>query len=561
MRSRVHAWARHLLDRIDPNDDPSAEPLSIAGFIALLVLIGVSLSAFFSFRVQPMQDLGHHLALAAVNVDRGKPGSIFTELYEPLDVLSANSLMYTLAVPLAKLMKVTTAVRLMIAFYLAGVPLATAWSLRVYGRSVWPSVLATAFVYNMVYVAGFANLLFAAPFMVVALPILDRCLERRTAGWVAAAALNFVIVFLSHAHGFLWTGFLCALLVVGRSIEALSRTHRTWRARAREVGTLALLAVTAVAPSLILFARWYGRTFGDARRAGGVMAATATSAEKFGAYWKKPGEVLSDLVTVTLKWFESDDADLRCVMMVMVLLAFALAFGRLQRHRRPPILELACAITLASYFVLPEGLTGHDVLASRQVSLALWFAPVFFTPVAPRVSRAARLAVVAGTLWVAGQMHHTWRKHLVMFSRETNGLMSVLSQAPPRLWLHYVKTDNASTVFTWWQFMHVDKYYSSESFGQIADTPAILSTAAMRYRAGVDIHRIAEHTHSWPSNGDVWKNFDLILIRRWKPSDADLALAKKNGTLIASQGDWQLWRSNVVQRDSSSTSEMPPPNK
>lgn len=413
---------------------------------------------------------------------------------------------------------------------------------------MWPAVLSTAFVYNMVYVAGFANLLFAAPFMILALPVLDRCLERRTTGWILGAVALYVIIFLSHAHGFLWTGFLSAVLVVARMVSAGAAQHRSLRDRVREVGALAVLAVAVVGPSLVLFLRWYRRTFGEGRRAGGVAAATAGAADKFGAWWKPPKEVLSDLVTTTVKWFSNDDQDLKCVMMVIALLGFALAFSRMHRYRRPPVLELACAVTLGSYFLLPEGLTGHDVLASRQVSLALWFAPALFAPVPARTSRVARSVIVAATLVVTFQMLSTWRTHVAAFAAESRGLLEVLSRAPKRKWLHYVKIDNSSGVFTWFPYLHVDKYYSSEGYGQIADTPAILSTAAMRYRAGIDIHRIADHGNTWVFNDQIWSNFDLILTRRWAPSPDQLNRAREKGTLLAAEGDWQLWQSRVVHR-------------
>ena len=544
---RLQVHERKLLARFDPNDDPGAEPITIVAVLTLVVACAVSLAFFVSYRLQPMQDLGHHLALAAVYADRGKPGSVYNDLYERMDVLSANSLLYTLAAPLSRVMKVTTAVRGMLGFYLLGVPLATAWALRVYGRSIWPAVLSTALVYNMVYVAGFANLLFAAPFMILALPVLDRCLERRTTGWIVGSIALYVVIFLSHAHGFLWIGFLSALLVLARVIAAAVAPHPI-RARVREALAIAVVASAAVAPSLVLFVRWYHRTFGEGRHAGGVAAATAGAADKFGAWWRSPKEVLTELVTTTVKLFSNDDKDLKCVMTLMALLAFSVAFSRLHRYRRAPVLELACAVTFASYFLLPEGLTGHDVLASRQVSLALWFAPALFGPVPARTSRVARAAVVAGIVVVTVQMLSAWRAHLRDFATESQGLFKVLAKAPQRKWLHYVKAENSSSVFTWYPYLHVDKYYASEAYGQIADTPAILSTAAIRYRTGIDIHRVADHGNGWVRNDEIWKNFDLVLTRRWVPTADQLAVAREKGTLLAAEGEWQLWQSRIVQR-------------
>jgi hypothetical protein len=535
--------AEQWLQRIDPNDDPTAEPLTLASVVALTVAIVFSTSLFIAFKVQPMQDLGHHLALAAAHADRGRPGSLFTDLYEPLDVFSANSLLYVIAAPMSRVMGVTTAVRALMGFYVVGVPIATAWALRAYGRPIWSAVLSTAFVYNMVYLAGFANLLLAAPFMILSLPVLDRALQRRTMSWIVGAIAIYCAVLLSHAQAFLWTGFLAATLTVARMFGAAP--HRPWRERLREVAAMAVTALAAVAPSLVLFVRWYRRTFSD-RTA--VMTVTASAENNFGAYWKTPRDVLAELTTVTVKWFQTSDADMKCWMMVIALGAFATALARMQRRRALPVLELACAMTLGSYFVLPEGLTNQDVVASRQVSLALWFAPALFAPVSAQTSRWARWLVIWGTLWVTGQMLVTWRTHLRKFSEETHGLLGVLSHAPPRKWLHYVKSEPDSAVFTWHQLVHVDKYYSSNGFGQIADTPAIHATSAMRYKPGIDIHRIGEHSEGWVFNDDIWRNFDLILLRRPHPSPPALATMQSKGRLLAAEGDWQLWQSSVVKR-------------
>lgn len=46
--------ARRLLRRIDPNDDPHAEPLSVPALLTVLVLTGVSTYFFLRLKIQPM---------------------------------------------------------------------------------------------------------------------------------------------------------------------------------------------------------------------------------------------------------------------------------------------------------------------------------------------------------------------------------------------------------------------------------------------------------------------------------------------------------------------------
>lgn len=68
--------------------------------------------------------------------------------------------------------------------------------------------------------------------------------------------------------------------------------------------------------------------------------------------------------------------------------------------------------------------------------------------------------------------------------------------------------------------------YSSDGFGQIADAPAIHATSAMRYKPGIDIHRVGDHTSNWVNNDEIRKNFDLILLRKWQPSRDALETVK-----------------------------------
>ena len=85
------------------------------------------------------------------------------------------------------------------------------------------------------------------------------------------------------------------------------------------------------------------------------------------------------------------------------------AVARLHRYLRPPILELAFGLTAVSYFVLPEYLKGHDIIASRQLSIALWLTPAMVSPVPARVSRIGRGMVVALILiFTARTVLNTW---------------------------------------------------------------------------------------------------------------------------------------------------------
>src|SRR5262245_42232986 len=99
-----------------------AEPLSPAALIVLAIALVASLSIFYSSRVQPMQDFGHHVALSAVVADYHRAGSLYPALYEEPSLFRANTLLYYVAGYTGRIIGVTEAVRLGVAFYLVGVP-------------------------------------------------------------------------------------------------------------------------------------------------------------------------------------------------------------------------------------------------------------------------------------------------------------------------------------------------------------------------------------------------------------------------------------------------------
>ena len=422
-------------------------------------------------------------------------------------------------------------------------PLALLYALRVFGRSAWGALLAVPLVYNMCFCAGFANFLFAGPLVVLAVPFFYDALRDPSYQRLLPTATLFILVFLAHAHAYLWLGVLCCGTTLAMMASGLT-SDEPLRDRLHGAGTTAVAALACVAPSLLLFGHWYQRSFGHARAAGGVLAATATAAEGFGASYRTLRELFLYLPMYAMKVFVSDE-DLALLVLLAVLTLTALTVAQSHRYKMPPVLELCCAATLLSYFFLPENLAGHDVVASRQPSIALWFLPAFVCPVPMQVSRVGRAVVIGGIACVVFGWLEVWHDNLVRFQTEAAGLQEVLAAAPPRKRLHYVKMEPESEYFTWKPFWHVDKFYMSDKFGTVPDTPGLLSTSAIRYRDGIDIHRITDHADDWPQNPEIWDNFDLILIHDWTPADEDRDEAERRGRLLAKKGLWELWENKA----------------
>jgi hypothetical protein len=198
--------------------------------------------------------------------------------------------------------------------------------------------------------------------------------------------------------------------------------------------------------------------------------------------------------------------------------------------------------------VLPKGLAGHDVLAPRQWAFSLWFLPAVVSPVPAAVSRVLRGAAVLLIVLFTVRMLTIWHRNLVLFeSLEVSGLDWVMEGAPWRKRLHYVKLEQDSDYFGWRPFVHVEKFYMGDRLGQTADTPGILSTSAIRYKKGAEIHRITAKSPDWPKNSQIWENFDVILTRRWNPTPEQRVELEKHGELVREMGDWALWRSREAK--------------
>jgi len=438
---------------------------------------------------------------------------------------------------------VTTAVRACMVFYLAGVPLANLYALRVFGRSPWGAVLSVPLTYNMNYVAGFANILFAAPFMVVTLPVFYRALRAPSWRRVLAASIVFLLVFLAHAQSYLWVGALCAAMTLAAMVARASGRVRRPRDRVLLPLRAAGIAIACVIPSLLVFARWYARTFGAGRASGGVTVETGTWDDQYGAVFKTLSRSMHDIGAYALETTMTED-DMFAAIMLALLAVLAIAFHRLQRSNRPPVLECAFALTFVSYFYLPEAISGQEVIASRQVAISLWFAAVLVSPVRADVSRWGRWLVIAGIVALTWSDLRTWYGLVAQFEAlETpENALCALSAAPPRLRLHYAKlVPDTSKIFTWKPTWHVDNFYMGDRFGQAPDNPALNSTSPIRYRDGVDFHRIQYSPYNWYEMKDMWDYFDLVLVHGPMSTDHAKA-AKEHATRLRKCGDWELWR-------------------
>ncbi len=540
-------WKK-FVKAIDPNDDPTAEPVSPFALLTLAIFAGISLSMYLRWRIQPQQDTGLHVAFAAVFADYGKAGSIYPAIYKPLDVLSANSFLYTVAGGLGKIINPVWAFRLTIGLgYHLGLPIANYYALRVFGRSAWGAVISVPFVYNLAYVYGFMSFLFAGPLAVLAVPLMYRLLVNPTRWRILAVAIVTTCLFLTHFHIYMWMGIILATMSIVAIVVASARlvlgrpTAKPW--------LIAAAALGAVTPSLLLTVRWMVRLNKPPAEDEYILATMKPAASLWPAF--KAGVKLPSTSMEHIQAYlrlTISDGDHWFFICAFALAIACVGLSRLHKWKRPPVLEIVCAVSLLSYFVLPEDFASQQVIASRQIGFGLWFASAFFTPVPLRVSWLGRTTVITVMILITARMLSNWYVHLVKFQRdEARGFDQVMAAAPPQLKIHYVGIDPDSKYFTWHTFWHVDNWYMLEKRGQCNANAAYVGSMPIRYRKEAKpyhaTHVLEARNNAWSGITDIWDNFDLVLVHKWRPSAKDLENANQYGVRLAKAGDWELWRS------------------
>ena len=526
LAARLHLDRLRALDPADRRDGP----VSRVALLLFAIGICVNLSFFLRCRAQPMQDFFLHAADVRYFAEWARNDGPYAGLFEPPDLLAANTLFYSLGGAMARVFNALSVARFLVgSMYIVGYPMAVFYALRAFGRSEWGAVLANALVFERFFVSGFASELIGFPLALLAITLFYRLLRHTTFPRATALSLLLAVLFVAHVFIFFWTGAVLALMSVVAIPFILRRGARPFMLTAGA-------ALVAIGPSLALCARWTlrsGGRYGVAKAGEPTEMGYLTPSEAFGriaeyvAFGKAPRE------QVLLAW-------------LLLLIGVALALGRLERNRQPPVLELVCAATFFSYFFLPSHVHNEPVVNMRQLNHAMWLTPALVSPISARASRLARYVVISGILLYSYARTSLWRDTLAGFEGEARGLVDVLAKAPPRKRLDFPNLGmESSYVGTNSAFWHAEGYYVACCDGLIWDVPGADNPYAfLRFRPGR--RPIADRAlgQDWSLEPRVWKDYDLVLVHDWRPSARALEAARRDASLIAESGAWQLWSKN-----------------
>ncbi|MBX3211193.1 MAG: hypothetical protein KF850_04110 [Labilithrix sp.] len=533
---RAEAW----LVRLDPAPRPT--PLSTQFLLCFLFLVALTMWLVGSNKYLPGQDISYHAHCSRVWLEGGRAGSPYA-LYEPGHPLEANTLMYTVAGVMSYFGSSFTAFRLVQCVYLVGLPIACLYALRALGRSPWGSLLAFPLCYTEMFAAGYANMAFAAPSFILALVEYRRFTQAPSVRRGVVTSALFVVVFLSHAHVYLWLGGLLLLyslaVFVRRLLDAASMGPRD---ALRSVLVFVGGGVAVAAPSLALFARWYARGYGSGNSvgAGGNDVSFTSSLVWLPLPQKFMGGVLQAFSATT------NVNEVPHLLALAALVTLAMALARVAHDRSPPLPELAVLVTTASYYVLPDTVA-LQMVAVRQWYFVFWMLPLVVVPVSLKVGPVRSLVVIGALLAWTGARMAVITSHLRRFTTEEMvGFDRVVAAAPktPGLLLAYSTVSPRSRYWLTSSMFHSYGFLSAQrSYDGPLEYSDARSVAAVRYTNGPP--KPIKHLYGnaqWPLDPGIWE-YDLVLVHRWAPTPAQRQVAEGRGALLAASGDWQLWRS------------------
>ena len=405
--------------------------------VCFLALLPIYWAPLFVTEILPGLDLPFHLAVADMLGKRGSPASPYAAFYEGSLRMAPYAAHYLMLVALGKVMSLLAAHKLIVALYIAAMPLSTASLLSACGRSRVPALLAFPLAYNLTLHYGFISFALSLPVLLLLLAQVLRHLSspsgqlRRSWLWTAAMAL---FLFLCHLQNFLYG--------VGAVLGFALLVPVPWRRRLLGASTL-LPALAALA-----YRQFVGSASGPARP---TLALTwaLVKRHRLGdlggrTFLRDFGQRLSGFAVNPLRGFD-DQVDIRACNALLLVIAVYLVAGLVawaalpkQKSLQPrprvwPAILVAFAGALAAYLLSPHHLNELSLttLFPRFAVLVILIAIVLVPAGLGHVCGALRLVVPLPAVVVCALYGYQLIVHYRLYARETADFVEVMHKTPP----------------------------------------------------------------------------------------------------------------------------------
>jgi hypothetical protein len=485
------------------------------------------------------QDFHYHLMSAALSAQSWTTHAYPSSLYHRVNPLDANTLLYLLLAPFELLLSPLRAFSFgVLLYYFIGFPLACLGALRLLRRPAWGALLAFPCSYvKSLFGFGFMPFVSAAPLFVLGLAAMHRVLARDSTvvrgerRLLALTAALFAATFLAHAHVYGWLMAISATVTVATIVRRLLPELVRGPARAvREALATGLRPLLVVAPSMVLAVAWsYRLRSGESAP---LVPSTSTFQSKIEA-------ILPHLIQTR----GDDEWAYVATFFILVFLAFLLV----RRAADFPSPEIAFVMTLASFVILPWHVNQQG-LAPRQIDIAIWLLPLIVYPTAATANVRGRHAalVIAFAAFAAIRMQWVSEK-LRGLQAEMAGLIALTKSCPSApAEIAYVTSEMEST-----QMAGLALHQAHETFAALCriDTPVYdtskpaFRVAPLRYKGPLPAPiTILVNRPNWFADDTIWRNFEYVLVYKWRASGATRAEASRRADQVGASGDWELWR-------------------
>jgi hypothetical protein len=429
LKTRLRRW---LGDSLDSDQ--------IVFGICFLILIPFYWAPLFVTEILPGLDLPFHLALADMLGKRGSATSPYAAFYDGGLRLAPYAAHYIMLVGLGKVMSLLMAHKVIVALYVAAMPLSTASLLAACGRSRIPALLAFPLAYNLTLHYGFISFALSLPVLMLLMAQMVKHIHSQPGhvrqSWLWTAAVG-VLLFLCHLQNFLYG--------VGAALAFAILAPLPWRRR--------LLAAGTLLPALAAQAYW--QVFGTVSAAKGAPKVTLAFAWAVikrrrlvdigrQTIWQDIWHRLDYISAQAMRAF-NDQVEVQACKVVMDVIVFYLVVGlgawiilpkpalARPRLRMWPAILVAFAGALAAYLLLPHHMAELELMTffPRFAVLVVLMAIVLVPAALGRVGGWLRVLVPLPAMVVCVMYGQQLVRHYREFGKETADFVEVMRKTPP----------------------------------------------------------------------------------------------------------------------------------